>query len=183
MKTIFLDRDGVINKDFGYVNKWKDFELLNGSLEALKILTKQNFNIIIVTNQAGIAKGFYTENDFKILTQKFESFCSINDIKILHTFYCPHHKDGIIKKFTKNCKNRKPNSGMFFSAAKLYNIDLTKAIMVGDKYTDIAASRSAGIKINYLVKSNPSEKDLNNQIMFTVKENLLSVVNEIGDFI
>ena len=181
MKTIFLDRDGVINKDTGYVYKWRDFEFLNGSLEALKILTNENFNIIIVTNQAGIARGFYTENDFKYLTCQFDEFCLNNKIVILHTFYCPHHKDGIVKEYAKECKNRKPNSGMFFKAANLFNIDLAKSIMVGDKYTDIVASLGAGIKINYLVKTNPSKKDLNNKMMFNVKENLLSVVNEICD--
>lgn len=179
MKTIFLDRDGVINKDFGYVHKWKDFELINGTLLALQILTKHNFNIIIVTNQAGIAKGFYSENDFILLTQQFEKFCLKNNIKILHTFYCPHHKDGVIKKYTKDCKNRKPSSGMFFEAAKIYNIDLKKAIMVGDNYTDITASRSAGIKTNFLIKPNPTEDDLNNQVSFTIKDNLLSVTNEL----
>ncbi|MDB2700661.1 HAD family hydrolase [Alphaproteobacteria bacterium] len=179
MKTIFLDRDGVINKDFGYVNKWDDFELINGALEALQILTTNKFNIIIVTNQAGIAKGFYTENDFKKLTNQFENFCLNNNIKILHTFYCPHHKDGVIKKYAIDCKSRKPNSGMFFKAAKLYNIDLEKAIMVGDNDTDIAASKGAGIKTNYLIKSNSTKEDLNNKVTFSIRENLLSIINEI----
>ena len=179
MRTIFLDRDGVINKDFGYVYKWQDFEFIKGSLKALQILTKNRFNIIIVTNQAGIAKGFYTEHDFQKLTRDFNHFCLNNDIKILHTFYCPHHQDGIVKKYTKNCKSRKPNSGMFFKAAKLYNIELTKAIMVGDNYTDITASSSAGIKTNYLIKKNKQKDKLNDQITFFVREDLLSVVNEI----
>ena len=181
MKTIFLDRDGVINKDFGYVNKWKDFELINGSLEALQILTKYKFRIIVVTNQAGIAKGFYTENDFKKLTNDFEIFCLKNNIKILHTFYCPHHKNGIVKEYTKDCKNRKPSSGMFLKAAKLYNVELAKAIMVGDNITDITASISAGIKTNYLIRPNATKKDFDNTFKFKVKENLLSVTNEIYD--
>ena len=179
MKTIFLDRDGVINKDFGYVNKWDQFKLIKGTLKALQTLTKNNFNIIIVTNQAGIAKGFYTEEDFHALTRKFEHFCLKNDVKILNTFYCPHHKDGIIKNYAKDCKNRKPNSGMFLKAAKLYNINLKKAIMVGDNITDIVASTNAGIKINYLIKSHLTKEDLNKKITFIVKENLLSVTNEI----
>jgi D-glycero-D-manno-heptose 1,7-bisphosphate phosphatase len=181
MKTIFLDRDGVINKDFGYVNKWKDFELINGSLEALQFLTKNEFSIIIVTNQAGIAKGLYTENDFKKLTNDFVFFCSNNNVKILDTFYCPHHKEGTIKKYTKNCKNRKPNPGMFLDAAKLYNIELTKAIMVGDNITDMNASISAGIRKNYLVKPNLTEEKLSNEFKFTIKENLLSVTHEISN--
>ena len=122
---------------------------------------------------------FYTEEDFHTLTRKFEHFCLNNDIKILHTFYCPHHKDGIIKRYSKDCENRKPNSGMFLKAAKLYNINLEKAIMVGDNITDIIASTNAGIKINYLIKLHLTKEDLNKKITFIVKENLLSVTNEI----
>jgi len=181
MKTIFLDRDGVINKDFGYVNKWKDFELIQGSLEALQILTKNEFSIIIVTNQAGIAKGLYTEDDFQKLTYDFDDFCLNNNVKILDTFYCPHHKDGIIKKYTKSCKNRKPNPGMFLDAAKVYNIELTKAVMVGDNITDMAASISAGIINNYLVKPNLTKGKLSNEFKYTIKENLLSVTREISN--
>jgi D-glycero-D-manno-heptose 1,7-bisphosphate phosphatase len=181
MKTIFLDRDGVINRDFGYVNKWKDFEFIEGSLEALQILTKNEFSIIIVTNQAGIAKGLYTENDFQKLTNDFYFFCLKNNVKILDTFYCPHHKDGTVKKYTKSCKNRKPNSGMFLKAAKIYNIELTKAIMVGDNITDITASISAGIRNNYLVKPDLTKEKLSNELKFTIKENLLSVTREISN--
>ncbi|MDC1210243.1 HAD-IIIA family hydrolase, partial [Pseudomonadota bacterium] len=96
MKTIFLDRDGVINEDSGYVHNWDKFKFIDGSLKALQLLTKNNFNIIIVTNQAGIAKGFYTEIDFKNLSSEFLRFCSQNKIKIMDTFYCPHHIDGVI---------------------------------------------------------------------------------------
>lgn len=183
MKTIFLDRDGVINHDFGYVSKWKNFELIKGSLEALQILTENEFSIIIVTNQAGIAKGFYTENDFQKLTNDFEFFCLNNNVKILDTFYCPHHKDGTIKEYAKSCKNRKPNPGMFLDAAKLYNIELTKAIMVGDNITDMTASISAGIRKNYLVKPNLTKEKLSNKFKFTIKENLLSVTREISNLL
>jgi len=179
MRTIFLDRDGVINTDFGYVNKWSDFKLIKGTLEALQLLTKHNFNIIILTNQAGIAKGFYTENDFKKLTNKFHIFCMQNDIKILDTLFCPHHKDGIVKEYAKDCDNRKPKSGMFFRASALHKVELTKAIMVGDNITDIIGSTNAGINNNFIVNSDYKNFKFNNKINFKIKENLFEVVKEI----
>ena len=106
MRTIFLDRDGVINEDFGYVYKWADFKFIDGSLKALQILTKNQFNIIIVTNQAGIAKGFYTEADFKKLSSEFLNFCLQKKIKIMDIFFCPHHIDAVIPEYNKLCKNK-----------------------------------------------------------------------------
>ena len=179
MRTIFLDRDGVINEDFGYVYKWADFKFIDGSLKALQILTKNKFNIIIVTNQAGIAKGFYTEADFKKLSSKFLNFCLQKKIKIMDIFHCPHHIDAVIPEYIKFCKNRKPESGMFFKASKIYNIKLETCIMIGDNITDMIASNNAGIKENYLVgyknKNFKPESNLN----FRFKKNLLTATKEI----
>lgn len=179
MKTIFLDRDGVINKDYGYIHKWEHFVFISGSLRGLKILSEKNFRIIIVTNQAGIAKGHYTENDFKILTDTFNKFCKNKGIRIHDTFYCPHHVDGVIKKYVKACNYRKPNSGMFLKAIKKYRINVKDAIMVGDKITDLIASSNAGIEMNFLV--NEKTKVSNSEIKFNIKirPNLISVVKEI----
>lgn len=178
MKTIFLDRDGVINEDTGYVGYWKDFKFINGSIEALQKLTKNNIRIIIVTNQSGIARGYYTINDFETLTKKFVEFCSKNQIEILNTFFCPHHIEGILDRYAKHCNSRKPNPGMFLRAAKIYNINLKKAIMVGDKLTDIIASSNAGIKRNFLVNTDKINV-FNKNIDFEIKANLLEVTNEI----
>ena len=179
MNTIFLDRDGVINKDEGYVHNWDNFKFIDGSLKALQLLTKNSFNIIIVTNQSGIARGFYTEIDFQNLCSKFLKFCSQNKIKIMDTFYCPHHIDGVISKYIKSCKNRKPEPGMFYKASKLYNIKLKTCIMVGDNITDIIASNKVGIKENYLVddKNKNFKSDIN--LNFKFKTNLLAATKEI----
>lgn len=179
MKTIFLDRDGVINEDFGYVHQWKDFKFIEGSLKALQLLTKNNFHIIIVTNQAGIAKGLYNEIDFKHLTSEFLNFCVNNKVKILDTFFCPHHIDGVIPKYSIACSNRKPESGMFLKASKLYDIDMKSSIMVGDNITDILASVNAGIKENYLVNNKKLNTDLEKKINFKIKKNLINVTEEI----
>ena len=179
MKTIFLDRDGVINKDHGYVYKWENFDFIPGSLEALQILTKYGYKIIVITNQSGIARGYYTENDFKFLTDQFNNFCKNKGIKIHDTFYCPHHIDGIIEKYTKNCKFRKPNSGMFLKAIKKHKINVSNAFMVGDKMTDLIASSNAGITMNFLVneKKKISKSAIN--INFEIRPNLLNIVKKI----
>ena len=179
MKTIFLDRDGVINEDYGHVHKWENFVFISGSLEGLKILSKKKFRIIIVTNQAGIAKGYYTENDLKTLSNTFNKFCKNEGIKIDDTYYCPHHVDGVVKQYIKACNFRKPNSGMFLKAIKKYKINVRNSIMVGNNVTDLIASSNAGIEMNFLV--NAKKKDTNSEIKinFKMRPNLLSVVEEI----
>ena len=179
MKTIFLDRDGVINKDFGYVYKWDNFKFINGSLLALQNLTKHNFQIIIVTNQAGIARGIYTEKDLQILTNNFFNFCNKNKVKILDLIFCPHHVDGVIPIYTKYCNKRKPNPGMFIKASKRYNLELKSSFMVGDNVTDIQASTSAGIIENYLVDNKNKDIVSTKKLNFIFKKNLLEASNEI----
>ena len=179
MRTIFLDRDGVINEDFGYVYKWADFNFIEGSLKALQILTKNKFNIIIVTNQAGIAKGFYTEADFKKLSSEFLNFCLQKKIRIMDIFFCPHHIDAVIPEYNKFCKNRKPESGMFFKASKIYNIKLETCIMIGDNITDIIASNNAGIKENYLVNYKNKNLKPESNLNFKFKKSFLTATKEI----
>ena len=181
MKTIFLDRDGVINEDFGYVYRLNDFKFINGSLKALQLLTLNDFRIVIVTNQSGIARGFFKIQDFKNLTRELNKFYLNNNIKILDTFYCPHHINGVIKKFAKDCCCRKPNEGMFLKAATLYGIDLKTSIMVGDNYSDIIASNRAGIKNNFLIK-NPkfiSNDKVDRNLIYKIKKDLLTVTTDI----
>ncbi len=141
MKTIFLDRDGVINKnpsDYGYVCNWTDFTFLPNALEAIRDLTHNGFRIIVATNQAGIGKGIYTEQDLtdihcQMLTEIEETGGYIHKI-----YYCPHHPDA-------GCECRKPKPGMLIQAAREHNIDVSKTFYIGDSITDIQAARRADI--------------------------------------
>jgi D-glycero-D-manno-heptose 1,7-bisphosphate phosphatase len=134
-KAIFLDRDGVINEDFGYVCKIKDFCFIDGVFDFCKIAQIKGYLLIVITNQAGIAKGYYTEQDYNKLTDymlnKFEEQ-SINISKIYH---CSE----------LNSYNRKPNPGMLLQAKDEFNINLTDSILIGDKNSDIEAGINAGI--------------------------------------
>tara|TARA_Y100000589_G_C27196071_1_gene646864 strand:- start:954 stop:1574 length:621 start_codon:yes stop_codon:yes gene_type:complete len=164
MKVVFLDRDGVINRDTGYVHQWQNFEYIEGALEGMRILNKNGFEIVIITNQSGIARGLYTENDFAQLSQKMLRHLQENGIKILNLFYCPHHPSGIVKKYTCECDCRKPQPGMLIRAAEVHGIELKKSILIGDKPSDIIAARNAGVHYAYHVQSENKESNV------TIKE-------------
>jgi D-glycero-D-manno-heptose 1,7-bisphosphate phosphatase len=146
VKTIFLDRDGVINKEKNYLHKIEDFEFLNGVFEACQYFMSLNYKIIITTNQSGISRGYYTEIDFQIITDWMINEFMKNNVSILDVFYCPHMPNS-------NCLCRKPKPGMLIDAKDLYGIDMQNSWMIGDKEDDISAANSAGISNTILVKS------------------------------
>ena len=146
IKTIFLDRDGVINKDTNYLSKIEEFEFINGIFKTCQYLLSLDYEIIIVTNQSGIARGYYSEKDFQNITQWMLSQFKINGVKILDVLHCPHSPDS-------NCNCRKPKPGMFIKAKNKYGIDMEKSWMVGDKEVDIIAANNSGIVNTILVRS------------------------------
>ena len=146
IKTIFLDRDGVINKEINYLHKIDDFEFIDGVFEACRYLMSLNYKIIVITNQSGIARGYYTTNDFQILTNWMIAQFKKNGVNILDIFHCPHLPDS-------NCMCRKPMPGMLFDAQYKYDIDMQNSWLIGDKKNDIIAANRAGITNTILVKS------------------------------
>lgn len=140
MKTIFLDRDGVINENppnRGYVSSWEDFTFLPNALKAIHILTRSGFRIFLATNQAGIGKGIFTEKQLSDIHQQMLRQISSNGGDIVHIYYCPHHPDD-------NCPCRKPKPGMLLTAAIEHGFDVTSTFFVGDSITDITAAKQAG---------------------------------------
>jgi D-glycero-D-manno-heptose 1,7-bisphosphate phosphatase len=138
-KAAFLDRDGVINYDYGYVGKIKDFVFMPKVILGLKIIQELGFKIIIITNQSGIGRELYSLNDFHLLTKHMINVLNNNHIYLTDVMYCPHIPE-------ENCDCRKPKTGMIRLATKKHNIDLSKSFLVGDKQTDILAGRNANIK-------------------------------------
>ena len=151
-KALFLDRDGVINKDKSYLYKIEEFEFIDGIFELCKYFQKQGYLIIVVTNQSGIARGYYNEDDFKQLTQWMYDEFKANDVEITKVYHCPHHPN----YSQKDCNCRKPKPGMLLQAAKEFNIDLANSLLIGDKERDIQAAIAAGVQQSYLY--NPSKK-------------------------
>ena len=146
IKTIFLDRDGVINKEINYLHKIEDFEFIDGVFETCRYLISLDYQIIVITNQSGISRGYYTEKDFQIITEWMIAEFQKNDIIILDIFHCPHLPNS-------NCNCRKPKPGMLLDAKYKHNIDMQNSWLIGDKEIDIIAANSSGITNTILVKS------------------------------
>jgi len=146
IKTIFLDRDGVINKEVGYLHKIEDFEFINGVFDACRYLQSVGYKIIVVTNQSGIARGYYSEDNFHIVSSWMLEQFKENGVDILDVFFCPHGPGS-------TCDCRKPKPGMFIQANNKYDIDMENSWMIGDKEADIQAANAVGIQNTILVKS------------------------------
>ncbi|MDA1148861.1 MAG: HAD family hydrolase [Bacteroidetes bacterium] len=148
-KGIFLDRDGVLNEDFGYVYRWEDFKFLPGVIESLRLFSFYNYKLIIVTNQSGIGRGFYSTEEFWILTKKMQSYLEGMSVQIDGVYFCPHLP--IEDQEVETCLCRKPLPGLILQAADEHDIDLSLSVMVGDKPSDTLAGKAAGLGLNVLL--------------------------------
>jgi len=148
-KALFLDRDGVINVDYDYVHKPHNFDFIDGIFELCKHYQNLGFMIFVITNQSGISRGFYSEEDFAHLSEWMVDEFAKNGVKITKVYHCPHHPD-----ISGECSCRKPHAGMLLDAQKEFNIDLQNSVLVGDKERDIEAGLGAGLKETYLFDEN-----------------------------
>ena len=153
-RALFLDRDGVINKDFGYVYEVERLEYVDGIFELSRKAKSKGYLIIVITNQAGIGRGYYSEQQFLDFMDIIKAKFIKEDCEIDAVYYCPHHPTAGIGEYRKNCKSRKPNNGMILRANKDFSIDQENSILVGDKSSDIQAGLDSGIKNLYLFTSN-----------------------------
>ena len=145
-KALFLDRDGVINKNYGYVFSMKNFVWLKSAKEAIRYAYVKKYLIIIITNQSGVARGLYSENDIKKLHNEINKQLKMRNCKIHDFFYCPYHPKYGNKKYRRNSYLRKPNPGMILKAIKKWNINRDKSLMIGDNKIDMVASKKAGLR-------------------------------------
>ena len=144
-RAAFLDRDGVINIDHAYVHDREHFEWVPGVLEGARMLTDAGFLLVVVTNQSGIGRGYYTEEDFHALTDWMCGVFAEAGAPIAAVRFCPHHPEKALGLYRRECRCRKPQPGMILDAAKDLNIDLSRSILFGDKPGDCTAGRSAGL--------------------------------------
>jgi len=163
-KALFLDRDGVVNVEKNYLHKIEEFELVEGIVEVCRAYQESGYLIIIVTNQSGISRGYYTEDDFAILSEWMVEHFKTLGITITHIYHCPHHEsiDGV-------CECRKPEPGMFISAQKKYDLDMAMSVMIGDNERDIEAAQRAGVGMNILFSSDVIESKAN-RVISSLKE-------------
>ncbi|GDY25711.1 MULTISPECIES: D-glycero-beta-D-manno-heptose 1,7-bisphosphate 7-phosphatase [unclassified Agarivorans] len=150
--AIFLDRDGVINHDRGYVSKVDDFEFIDGAIEAMQQLKKAGWLLVVVTNQAGIARGYFSEEQFVSLTEWMDWSLADRGVDLDGIYFCPHHSKYGDETYRQDCDCRKPQPGMLLEAAAELNIDLSKSWLVGDKASDLLAAKNAGVPNRLLVE-------------------------------
>ncbi|MGC9404334.1 D-glycero-beta-D-manno-heptose 1,7-bisphosphate 7-phosphatase [Vibrio genomosp. F10] len=151
--AVFLDRDGVINVDHGYVNDEHDFEFIDGVFDATKQLQQMGYMLVLVTNQSGIARGMFDEERFLSLTQWMDWNFVDHGVEFDGFYYCPHHAEYGIGEYKQDCECRKPKPGMFISARNDLDIDMANSVMVGDKAEDMMAAEAAGIETKILVRT------------------------------
>lgn len=152
-RALFLDRDGVINIEKNYLHRREDFEFIDGIFELCHHYQSQGYEIFVVTNQSGIVRAYYTQEQFLELSAWMKEEFAKQGISIKEVYYCPHHPE-----FSGECACRKPNPGMLLQAKKDFGIDLQHSILVGDKESDIEAALNAGLEESYLFDASGTSK-------------------------
>ncbi|WP_261925099.1 D-glycero-beta-D-manno-heptose 1,7-bisphosphate 7-phosphatase [Shewanella sp. NFH-SH190041] len=178
-KAVFLDRDGVINVDRGYVHTVDDFEYIEGVFDACRALKQQGYKLVVVTNQSGIARGYYSEDEFQSLTEWMDWNFADKGVELDGIYYCPHHPEKGIGDYRQDCDCRKPKPGMLNSAARFLKIDLSQSVMVGDKAADMQAGIAAGIGTKILVRSGKAVDDTATELADVV----LDSINDVPAFL
>lgn len=145
MKAVFLDRDGVLNRDLAYVHTREAFEFLPGALEACRAFREAGFALIVVTNQSGIARGYFTEADFDALTAWMTAEMAKAGAPVERVYFCPHHPEGTVSRYRLACGCRKPAPGMILQALKDYSLSPEKCVLFGDSARDVEAAAAAGL--------------------------------------
>ncbi len=145
-KAVFFDRDGVLNEDVAYLYKIADLRWVEGAREAVAYLTQLGYKIFIVTNQSGIARGYYTVDEMQQLHEYMQREIAADGGKIEKIYYCPHHPEGSVAEYACTCDCRKPKPGMILNALAEYDIDKEQSFLIGDSKRDVEAAEAAGIK-------------------------------------
>lgn len=166
-KALFLDRDGVINIDYGYVYRKDNFSFIDGIFQLTAAAIKHHYKIVIVTNQAGIARGYYTESDFIDLMNWVQEQFQRHGSCISGIYFCPHHPIYGLGIYKKYCGCRKPKPGLILKAAQELDIDLASSVLIGDNESDMQAAMAAGIGKRVLFNKQPQHEEKTFSFIFT----------------
>lgn len=179
-KAVFLDRDGVINVDHGYVHRPEDFEFVEGVFEACRDFQDKGYLLIVVTNQSGIARGMYSEQDFQKLTAWMLTRFGDEGVDISHVYHCPHHPD-FGPEGARNCQCRKPRPGMILAGLADYDLDPEQCMFIGDTKSDMQAAHAANIGRKILVRTgkpvSPEGEALADEIWNSIGDAQFAVVD------
>ena len=144
-RAIFFDRDGTLNEEVGYLYELEKFKWIDGAIDTIKFCNENDYLVIVVTNQSGVARGYYTEAEIDNLHNHMNEELKKFGAHIDDFFYCPHHPEGVIEKYSIECECRKPKSKMIEDACNKYDIDKNQSLMVGDKPRDVECGKNAGV--------------------------------------
>lgn len=152
-KAAFIDRDGVINEERNYVHRIADFVLLPGVIQGLILLRDAGYRLIVVTNQSGIARGYFDQVEMDRLHNHLRAQLAENGVALDAIYFCPHHPQGVIRSLAIKCDCRKPSPGMLLQAAMDFDLDLAASVLIGDKLSDVEAGKCAGVGRTVIVES------------------------------
>lgn len=159
-RALFLDRDGVINHDSGYTHRIEDFHFVDGIFDLCRAAQQAGYLLIVVTNQAGIGRGYYTEEDFQVLTTWMVGRFAEEGVTITDVLYCPFHPEHGVGKYKCESADRKPNPGMLMRAIDRHDIDVAKSMMIGDKDSDMLAAANAGVQYRLQVGLSADQNEM-----------------------
>lgn len=179
-KAVFLDRDGTIIEDVGYMNSPEQIQFIPGSIEAIKKLKEAGYKVVVITNQAGIARGLITEDMLQTIDKVLHKWILNGGTHLDGIYYCPHHPEHGVYPYKQVCECRKPHPGLIRKAQKDLNIDLSQSFMIGDKATDVEAGKRAGTKTIFVMTGRgKNEKEKIVEKPDHIAENLNQAVNWI----
>lgn len=183
-KAIFLDRDGCLIEEKDYLSCVEDLEIFDFSYDAVKKMKEKGYMVFVLTNQSGVARGYFTEEDVKNINKEIQSCFNAHKTSIDGFYYCPHYKGGKVKEYAIDCDCRKPKIGLIKQVLKDFpNIDLSQSYMIGDKFSDVQMAHNAGCK-GILVKTGHGKEELKskheNITPEKVCENLLDAVDALN---
>lgn len=145
-RAVFLDRDGTLNEEVGHITRPEGLRLLPSASRALRLLSRHDFRLIVITNQSGIARGLLTEEDLRTINLKLQSELASEGAFVDAIYYCPHHPEGEVEAYRKSCDCRKPEAGMLVQAASDFGISLADSFVIGDRYYDIEMAQAVGAR-------------------------------------
>lgn len=159
-KALFVDRDGVVNEDRGYVHRAEDFVVLPGVIDALRLAREFGYLVVVVTNQAGIARGYYGLEAVDELHRHMVALFASQGVSVDGIYICPHHVMGIMPEYAVACECRKPRPGMILRAARDLDVDVAESLLVGDKPSDIEAGLAACVGKNCLIRKSSAASSI-----------------------
>jgi D-glycero-D-manno-heptose 1,7-bisphosphate phosphatase len=150
-RALFLDRDGVVNEEVGYLHRTDEVRFVDGIFSLCRTAAGLGYRLIVVTNQAGIARGYYSEEDFEALMNFMRVKLSAEGVELDAVYYCPYHPEHGVGKYKREHEDRKPGTGMLRRGAREFGVELSESVLVGDRCSDVGAANAAGLRQAFLI--------------------------------